>query len=76
MIVDFINIIMDGLILVTVIYAGRCIVTAIESLNQNILDLNATIAAISLPANQDAAIQSAADAVAASNVALKAKTGQ
>lgn len=76
MIVDFINIIMDGLILVTVIYAGRCIVAAIDSLNQNILDLNATIAAISLPANQDAAIQSAADAVAASNVALKAKTGQ
>lgn len=49
---------------------------AIESLNQNILDLNATIAAISLPANQDAAIQSAADAVAAANTALKAKVGQ
>lgn len=57
-----------------VIYIGGVLMAAIDNLTQAISDLNATIAGINIT-NQDAAIQSAADAVVAANASLKTKLG-
>ncbi len=47
--------------------------TAIENLNAAVADLQATINGLVLPVNNDAAIQTGADNIAAANAALKAK---
>lgn len=47
--------------------------SAIENLNQAVSDLQATVNALVIPVSNDVAIQSAADSINASVVALKAK---
>jgi RES domain-containing protein len=61
------------ILLLIIIYLGEKIMSAIENLNQAVVDLQAIIGALVVPVNNDAAIQAAADSIAAANAALKAK---
>ncbi len=47
--------------------------SAIDNLNQAVIDLQATINSLVIPTNNDIAIQVAADNITAANAALKAK---
>lgn len=61
------------ILLTAILIQGVLIMSAIENLNQAVSDLQATVNALVIPVSNDVAIQSAADSINASVVALKAK---
>lgn len=61
-------------LLIRIIKNQGVIMAAIDNLNSNVADLKATVEGLTLPVNQDTAIQAAADVIAGITAELKAKT--
>lgn len=61
------------LLILTIITTGVIIMAAIDNLNQAVIDLSTAVNAITIPTNNDVAIQAAADSINASIVTLKEK---
>lgn len=68
--VDFVLIMISGMVLVVLLFYGGKFMAAMDNLNQAITDLNNTIANVNMQ-SQDPQIQAAADAVNAANEELK-----